>query len=72
MIRTVTHSDFHFSENEETIDRRQAKEDIRAEGRVEGVFEILHGLVDDGLISIEEAAKRAGVSVEEFLRAAGR
>ena len=54
----------------------QAIEDIkaegRAEGRAEGVFEILHGLVDDGLISIEEAAKRAGVSVEEFLQTAGR
>jgi hypothetical protein len=79
MIRTVARSDFHFPENEETINMCQAIEDIRAEGWTEGraegraeTFGILYGLVEDGLISIEEAAKRAGVSVEEFLRAAGR
>ena len=83
MIRTVTHSDFHFSENEETIDMCQAIEDIRAEGRAEGRAEMraemqaeklgmLAALVADGFVPIEEAAKRAGVSVEEILQAAGR
>ena len=45
-----------------------AIEGIREKGREEGIFEILHGLVEDGLLSIEEAAKRAKVTVKEFLR----
>ena len=34
-------------------------------------FEEFGGLVADGLISIEEAAKRTGVSVAEFRRLTG-
>ena len=61
----------------------QAIEDIKAEGRAEGRAEMraemqaeklgmLAALVADGFVPIEEAAKRAGVSVEEILQAAGR
>ena len=39
-----------------------------AEGYKQVIFERLHKLVDDGLISVEVAAEHAGVSVEEFQR----
>ena len=46
----------------------------RAEGRAEErakKFEEFGGLVADGLISIQEAAKRTGVSIAEFRRLTG-
>ena len=38
----------------------------REEGREEGRLEVLASLVNDGLLEITEAAKRAGISVEEM------
>ena len=38
----------------------------RKEGRKEGAINILLTLVKDGIISIEEAAKRANISVSKF------
>ena len=40
--------------------------DIKQEGREEGKLEVLASLVKDGLLEVEEAAKRAGISVEEM------
>jgi len=39
---------------------------VKAEGRAEGRAEALASLVNDGLLSKEEAAKRSGLSMEEF------
>ena len=41
-------------------------EDGRNEGRKEATVRILTGLIRDGILSIEEAANRAGMSVEEL------
>ena len=38
----------------------------KAEGKAEGALETLISLVQDGLLNVEEAAKRSGMSVEEF------
>lgn len=38
----------------------------KEEGKAEGIMEILISLVHDNLISIDEAAKRANMSKEEF------
>ena len=43
----------------------------RATGLAEGKITILSGLVKDQLISVEEAAKRAGMSQAEFRKKAG-
>ncbi len=43
----------------------------RAEGRAEGFLEALAGLVKDGILSINEAAKRANLSVAEFCQKTG-
>lgn len=40
--------------------------DSREEGREEGMISMLVGLVKDNLLSIEEAAKRMNMTVEEF------
>lgn len=42
------------------------KEDGRKEGRKVGIWEILISLVKDGLLSIKDAAARAGVSESIF------
>ena len=39
---------------------------IIAEGETKGKMKTLISLVQDGLLNVEEAAKRAGMSVEEF------
>ena len=39
---------------------------VKAEGRAEGRAEALASLVNDGLLSKEEAVKRSGLSMEEF------
>ncbi len=44
----------------------EIKAEGKAEGRAEGVINTLVSLVRDGLISVEEAAKHAGLSTSEF------
>ena len=59
--------------------RREGKEEGLAEGRAEGFAEglaegkiiTLAGLVKDGLLSIEDAAKRTNMSASDFHRKAG-
>ena len=46
--------------------KAEGKAEGRAEGREEGIIETLVSLVRDGLISVEEAAKHAGLSTSEF------
>ena len=46
--------------------REEGRTEGRAEGRTEGRAEALASLVIDGVISKEEAASRAGMSLEEF------
>ena len=42
------------------------KEDGRREGRAEGIIETLISLVKDGILSIKDAAKRAGITETAF------
>ncbi len=46
------------------------REEGRAEGRAEGVFSALASLVRKNLLSLSDAAKEAGLSVEEFRKMA--
>ena len=41
----------------------------RVEGRAEGMLRTLYSLVKDGILSNMDAAKRAGMSLEEFTKA---
>ena len=41
----------------------------RVEGRAEGMLRTLCSLVKDGILSNMDAAKRAGMSLEEFTKA---
>ena len=50
------------------IGEARGRAEGRAEGKAEGAFQILSGLVKDGLISLGEAVKRLGMSEEEFKR----
>ena len=44
-------------------------EEIRAEGKTEGVLETLCRLVRDGLVSVQDAAASAGVDADDIRRA---
>lgn len=44
------------------------KEEGREEGREEGEFNMLVNLAGKKMITIEQAAKEAGMSVDEFLQ----
>ena len=44
------------------------REEGRREGRQEGFFELLFQLVEDGDLSLEKAAKKAGLTVNELLQ----
>ena len=45
------------------------REDGRREGRREGAIDTLRSLVSNGLLSVSDAAKQAGMSVSEFEQA---
>ena len=78
MVSIVTNSDLHYAEGKESVDMCEAIEGIkndylaiglakgRIEGRTEGALEILIGLVKDGLLSVNNAAVRVHMTVEEF------
>lgn len=46
--------------------RDNAWRDGQTEGRAEGVFDTLAALVKDGILSVKDAALRAGVSESAF------
>ena len=52
----------------EAVERvfRKELEEKRQEGRQEGILETLSVLVKDGILSLTDAAKRAGLSPAEF------
>lgn len=52
--------------NEEVKSMCEVAQHLIREGREEGAMEVLCDLVRDNLLSIEEAAKRAGMTIEEF------
>ena len=59
-----------ISDGEETIDMCKAIEDMIEERacieREEGKLEILTNLVRDGILNMQEAAKRMNMTTEEF------
>ena len=46
--------------------RKESRLEGRQEGRQEGFLEALAGLVQDGILTLTDAAKRAGLSPAEF------
>ena len=45
---------------------KEGRKEGRNEGRIEGVLETLASLVKDGVLTIAEAARRAGLTPAEF------
>ncbi len=74
MVNVVTNSNLHYNSGKERVDMCEAIEGIRndamkegiAKGLEEGVLKTLIGLVNDGILTIADAAKRANMSVPEF------
>ncbi len=74
MINTVSGTKMKISSGKDEVDMCKAIEDMRKEerekgieeGRNEGIIETLSSLVNDGLITLETAASRAGMTVKEF------
>ena len=52
-------------------ERRKNLAEGRAEGKAEGILSTLAGLVQDGILTVAQAAERANVSVSEFETLAG-
>jgi len=50
--------------------REEGRAEGRAEGAIKGKAEALLGLVHDGLLTMKEAAKRAGMTEEAFRKLA--
>ena len=75
MINVFTGANIQYSPNEEKVDMCQAILDIRAEGVEEGfgkgVLKTLRELVSDGILTANDAAKRAGMPVAEFCEKTG-
>ena len=46
--------------------RIEGKEEGRVEGRIEGRFQLIVDLVNDEVLTLEEAATRLGMTVEEL------
>ena len=60
--------------NEEKIfaqQREEGRAEGKAEGRQEGALEMLIGLVKDGMLSLNDAAKRVNMTVDEFKNKTG-
>ena len=49
--------------------RKEGKIEGKKEGRRECALSTLSGLVNEGILSLSDAAKRANMSVEEFKKA---
>ena len=46
--------------------REEGREEGRAEGETRGILKTLAGLVRDGILSVMDAASRAGLTEREF------
>lgn len=66
VIEAITHTSIEIEEGAEVVNMCQAIEEMIKDGKNEGRLEILIGLVQDGLLNITEAAKRADMTVDEF------
>ena len=70
VIEVMTNMSIEIPEGEEKIDMCKAIEDMIEERacieREEGKVEILIGLVKDGILNMQEAAKRMNMTTEEF------
>ena len=51
--------------------RKEGHEEGRAEGMYKGIINTLSALVNDGILTVEDAASRAGMPVDEFKVKAG-
>ena len=56
-----------FIEYGRQIGRQEGRQEVIQEAKQEGFFELLFQLVEDGDFSLEKAAKKAGLTVNEFL-----
>ena len=56
-----------FIEYGRQIGRQEGRQEVIQEAKQEGFFELLLQLVEDGDFSLEKAAKKAGLTVNEFL-----
>lgn len=52
------------------MELRRREEKGREEGKVEGRWKVLMELVHDGIITVKDAAKRAGMTEEAFRKLA--
>jgi len=83
MIRVMTNSPIKISKKEESVDmckaleqmmydaRTEGKAEGEAKGRTEGILSTLSDLVKNGIITLEQAANQAKMSVNEFESKAG-
>ena len=66
----VNHREAVIKMNLVEYNEQDEHEGILEDGIEQGMFMALSSLVDDGLITAKEAAKRLGMSLEEFIRRA--
>lgn len=70
LLNAATGSNLKWTVKEGKVDMCQAIEDMRneskAQGMAQGILKTLSGLVNDGLLSLAEAAKRADMTIPEF------
>ena len=66
VIEIVTNMSIRIPEGEAKVDMCKAVEDMINDGRIEGKLEILINLVQDGILNIQDAAKRINMTEDEF------
>ena len=66
IIKTIAKTPIKIKTGGEKTDMCQAVDEMIEDGRREATVRILSGLVKDGILSMEEAASRAGMLVEEL------
>ncbi len=66
MVNEFTKLKIQIKESESEVNMCKAWEDWKQEGRQEGALCILYDLISDNVIDLQEAAKRANLSEEEF------
>ena len=62
-------SQYNIAERRKNL--AEGRAEGRAEGKAEGILSTLAGLVQDGILTVAQAAERANVSVSEFETLAG-
>lgn len=67
VIKILTGSDFEIREEEEKFDMCKALEDLKEEGRQDGIRKIILKMLAKNQYSYEEIAEITEVSVEEIM-----